>query len=54
MRGSSRTITKQASGLAKIDPVAAMLNAAELMSRNPEAPEGPSVYETRGLLEIEI
>jgi phage terminase large subunit-like protein len=37
LKGSSRAITKQVSGAAKIDPFIAMLNAAKLMSRNPEA-----------------
>lgn len=37
LKGSARAITKQVSGKAKIDPFIAMLNAAKLMSRNPEA-----------------
>jgi phage terminase large subunit-like protein len=36
LKGSARAITKQVSGSAKIDPFIAMLNAAKLMSRNPE------------------
>ncbi|WP_034658296.1 terminase large subunit [Chelativorans sp. J32] len=37
LKGSARAITKQVSGSAKIDPFIALLNAAKLMSRNPEA-----------------
>jgi len=37
LKGSARAITKQVSGTAKIDPFIAMLNAAKLMARNPEA-----------------
>jgi len=36
LKGSARAITKQAAGKAKIDPFIAMLNAAKLMSLNPE------------------
>lgn len=53
LKGSARAVTKQVSGTAKIDPVVATFNSAILMSRNPVA-LGHSVYETRGLLEIEI
>lgn len=53
VKGNGNMVTKQVAGRAKIDPFIAMLCAAILMSWNPAA-TGPSVYETRGILEIEV
>lgn len=44
--------SKQNAGDDKIDPVMALFDAVTVMSRNPEAKGGPSVYEGRGLLMI--
>ena len=50
LRGSAVLITKQASGTAKIDPLMAMFNAFDLMSRHPQAAKSVSVYAERKIM----
>ena len=51
LRGSALMITKQVSGVAKIDPLIAGFNSFSLMSLEPQA-LGPSVYDQRGLMMV--
>jgi phage terminase large subunit-like protein len=47
-KGSAITITKQAAGTAKIDPVISLFNCVALMSMNPESMGGRSIYDVLG------
>ncbi|EJW12744.1 Phage terminase large subunit [Rhodovulum sp. PH10] len=51
-RGNHLMVTKQISGRAKIDPLIALFEATILLSWNPTAAGGPSVYETRGMVMV--
>lgn len=53
-RGTSAVAIVKMTPSAKIDPFAAMLNAVMLMTESPQVADGPSVYEERGILEIEV
>jgi phage terminase large subunit-like protein len=44
-KGNAISITKQASGTGKIDPLMATFNAVALMAMNPEARVTKSVYD---------
>lgn len=53
LRGSNLYIAKERAGVAKIDPLIAMLNAVQMLELGPVAAGSrESVYETRGLLVI--
>lgn len=49
-KGNSLLITKQVSGVAKIDPLMAIFDAASLMALNPTPPQEASAYETEDLV----
>lgn len=53
-KGNAVLITKESAGKAKIDPLIAGFNATKLLESAPEAKMVSSVYEDRGILEIDL
>lgn len=53
-KGNAVLITKESAGKAKIDPLIAGFNATKLLESAPEAKLTSSVYEDRGILEIDL
>jgi len=51
---SAMRVARDEAGFGKVDPMMAVFDAAELMSRNPEAKNGPSIYEKRGLTVLRL
>jgi phage terminase large subunit-like protein len=50
LRGSNLYIAKERAGVAKIDPLIAMLNAVQMLELGPTAARSKSVYEERGFI----